>query len=63
LSAAVGPIGQVGFETRTNEGQNIASTMDGICDDCARVTKTFSGKDQAVVTLTLDKHDRHEATA
>ena len=49
--------------TYTQARQNLASTMDQVCEDCAPVTITRSGKGQAVVMLSLDEYDQLEETA
>jgi antitoxin YefM len=49
--------------TYTQARQNLASTMDRVCEDCAPVTITRSGKQQAVVMLSLDEYDQLEETA
>jgi len=49
--------------TYTEARQNLASTMDRVCDDAAPVTITRSGKQQAVVMLSLEEYDQLEATA
>jgi antitoxin YefM len=49
--------------TYTDARQNLASTMDRVCEDCAPVTITRSGKQQAVVMLSLGEYNRLEETA
>jgi antitoxin YefM len=49
--------------TYTSARQNLASTMDRVCEDCAPVTITRTGKQQAVVMLSLDEYDQLEETA
>jgi len=49
--------------TYTQARQNLASTMDRVCEDCAPVTITRSGKQQAVVMLSLEEYDQLEETA
>jgi antitoxin YefM len=49
--------------TYTSARQNLASTMDRVCEDCAPVTITRTGKRQAVVMLSLDEYDQLEETA
>jgi antitoxin YefM len=47
----------------TQARQNLASTMDMVCEDCTPVTITRSGKQQAVVMLSLEEHDQLDETA
>jgi antitoxin YefM len=49
--------------TYTQARQNLASTMDRVCEDCTPVTITRSGKQQAVVMLSLEEYDQLEETA
>jgi antitoxin YefM len=49
--------------TYTQARQNLASTMDMVCEDCTPVTITRSGKQQAVVMLSLGEYDQLEETA
>jgi antitoxin YefM len=49
--------------TYTQARQNLATTMDRVCEDCAPVTITRSGKQQAVVMLSLEEYDQLEETA
>lgn len=49
--------------TYTQARQNLATTMDRVCEDCAPVTITRSGKQQAVVMLSLGEYDQLEETA
>jgi antitoxin YefM len=49
--------------TYTQARQNLASTMDRVCEDCTPVTITRSGKQQAVVMLSLEEYDQLEEMA
>lgn len=49
--------------TYTAARQNLASTMDRVCEDCVPMTITRTGKQQAVVMLSLNEYDQLEATA
>jgi len=49
--------------TYTSARQNLASTMDWVCEDCAPVMITRTGKQQAVVMLSLEESDQLEETA
>jgi antitoxin YefM len=49
--------------TYTDARQNLASTMDRVCEECAPMAITRSGRQQAVVMLSLAEYDRLEATA
>ncbi|HEY4988714.1 MAG TPA: type II toxin-antitoxin system prevent-host-death family antitoxin [Opitutaceae bacterium] len=49
--------------TYTTARQNLASTMDCVCEDGAPVAITRSGRQQAVVMLSLEEYDQLEATA
>ena len=49
--------------TYTSARENLASTMDRVCEDRAPVTITRSGKDQAVVMLSLEEYEQLEETA
>ena len=49
--------------TYTAARENLASTMDRVCEDRAPVTITRSGKGQAVVLLSLEEYEQLEETA
>jgi antitoxin YefM len=49
--------------TYTQARQNLATTMDRVCEDCAPVTITRNGKQQAVVMLSLEEFEQLEETA
>jgi antitoxin YefM len=49
--------------TYTQARQNLASTMDRVCEDCAPVAITRTGKQQEVVMLSRKEYDRIEETA
>jgi antitoxin YefM len=49
--------------TYTSARENLASTMDRVCEDRAPVTITRSGKGQAVVLLSLEEYEQLEETA
>jgi antitoxin YefM len=49
--------------TYTQARQNLATTMDRVCEDSAPVTITRSGSQQAVVMLSLDEYEQLEETA
>jgi antitoxin YefM len=49
--------------TYTQARQNLATTMDRVCEDCAPVTITRTGKQQAVVMLSLEEFEQLEETA
>jgi antitoxin YefM len=49
--------------TYTSARQKLASTMDWVCEDCAPVMITRTGKQQAVVMLSLGEYEQLEATA
>ena len=49
--------------TYTSARQNLASTMDWVCEDSAPVAITRTGRQQAVVMLSLEEYDRLEETA
>ncbi|HXN35935.1 MAG TPA: type II toxin-antitoxin system prevent-host-death family antitoxin [Opitutaceae bacterium] len=49
--------------TYTAARQNLASTMDRVCEDCAPVAITRTGKQQAVVMLSLEEYGQLEETA
>ena len=49
--------------TYTQARQNLASTMDRVCEDCAPITITRSGDQRAVVMLSLEEYDQLEETA
>jgi antitoxin YefM len=49
--------------TYTSARENLASTMDRVCEDGAPVTITRSGKGQAVVMLSLAEYEQLEETA
>jgi antitoxin YefM len=44
--------------TYTAARANLASVMDSVCSDKKPITVTRSGKDQAVVVLSLDEYER-----
>jgi antitoxin YefM len=47
----------------TSARENLATTMDRVCEDCAPITITRSGKQQAVVMLSLTEYQQLEETA
>jgi antitoxin YefM len=49
--------------TYTQARQNLASTMDRVCEDCVPITITRSGDQRAVVMLSLEEYDQLEETA
>jgi antitoxin YefM len=49
--------------TYTSARENLASTMDRVCEDGAPVTITRNGKGQAVVMLSLAEYEQLEETA
>jgi antitoxin YefM len=49
--------------TWTDARKNLVSTMDKVCNDRGAVTITRSGKDRAVVMLSLEEYNQLEATA
>jgi antitoxin YefM len=49
--------------TYTAARQNLAATMDSVCEDSSTVMITRTGKQQAVVMLSLEEYDQLEATA
>jgi antitoxin YefM len=49
--------------TYTAARQQLASTMDWVCEDGAPVMITRTGKNQAVVMLSLGEYDQLEETA
>ncbi|MDB6115868.1 MAG: prevent-host-death family protein [Lacunisphaera sp.] len=49
--------------TYTSARENLATTMDRVCADRAPVTITRSGKQQAVVMLSLEEYHQLEETA
>lgn len=49
--------------TYTSARENLASTMDRVCEDRAPITITRSGKGQAVVLLSLEEYEQLEETA
>lgn len=49
--------------TYTSARENLASTMDRVCEDRAPITITRSGKGQAVVILSLEEYEQLEETA
>jgi len=49
--------------TYTSARQNLAETMDRVCEDCAPVTITRSGSQQAVVMVSLQEYQQLEETA
>jgi antitoxin YefM len=49
--------------TYTQARQNLATTMDQVCEDRAPVTITRSGSQQAVVMLSLEEYEQLEETA
>jgi antitoxin YefM len=49
--------------TYTAARENLASTMDKVCGNGGSVTITRSGKDRAVVILSLEEYEQLEATA
>jgi antitoxin YefM len=49
--------------TYTQARQNLASTMDMVCEDCAPVIITRSGKQQSVVMISLEEYDQLDETA
>ena len=49
--------------TYTAARENLASTMDRVCSDRAPITITRSGKQQAVVMLSLEEYHQLEETA
>ena len=49
--------------TYTAARENLASTMDRVCNDRAPVTITRSGKGQAVVLISLKEYEQLEETA
>jgi antitoxin YefM len=49
--------------TYTQARQNLASTMDRVCEDCAPVTITRTGNQQEVVMLSRKEYDQIEETA
>jgi antitoxin YefM len=49
--------------TYTAAREKLATTMDRVCEDCAPVTITRSGKRQAVVMLSLEEYQQLEETA
>ena len=44
------------YVTYTSARQNLASTMDRVCEDCTPVTITRSGGQQSVVMLSLEEY-------
>ena len=51
------------YVTYTSARQNLASTMDRVCEDCTPVTITRSGGQQSVVMLSLEEYQHLEETA
>jgi antitoxin YefM len=49
--------------TYTSARENLATTMDRVCSDRAPITITRSGKQQAVVMLSLEEYQQLEETA
>jgi len=49
--------------TYTTARQNLASTMDWVCEDGAPVMITRTGKQQAVVMLSMAEYEQLEETA
>jgi antitoxin YefM len=49
--------------TYTQARQNLASTMDRVCEDCAPITITRTGNQQEVVMLSRKEYDQMEETA
>jgi antitoxin YefM len=49
--------------TYTSARENLATTMDRVCADRAPITITRSGKQQAVVMLSLEEFHQLEETA
>ena len=49
--------------TYTSARENLATTMDRVCADRAPVTITRSGRQQAVVMLSLEEYHQLEETA
>ena len=49
--------------TYTAARASLATTMDRVCEDRAPVTITRSGKQQAVVLLSLEEYEQLEETA
>jgi antitoxin YefM len=49
--------------TYTSARENLASTMDRVCEDGAPITITRTGKGQAVVLLSLEEYEQLEETA
>jgi antitoxin YefM len=47
----------------TSARENLATTMDRVCEDCAPITITRSGKQQSVVMLSLTEYQQLEETA
>jgi antitoxin YefM len=49
--------------TYTQARQNLAATMDRVCEDCASVAITRTRKQQEVVMLSRQEYDQLEETA
>lgn len=49
--------------TYTSARENLATTMDRVCADRAPITITRSGRQQAVVMLSLEEYQQLEETA
>ena len=49
--------------TYTAARQNLAKTMDRVCEDCAPYLITRSGKQQSVVMVSLEEYQSLEETA
>jgi antitoxin YefM len=49
--------------TYTSARENLASTMDRVCEDRAPITITRTGKRQAVVMISLEEYEQLEETA
>jgi antitoxin YefM len=49
--------------TYTSARENLATTMDRVCEDSAPITIARSGKQQAVVMMSLEEYQQLEETA